>query len=107
MLNICLLICIYQLDAQIKVDFSGYNTKSEIKVTKADTYLIRAEWKTNDGGQCAVSLNLKDKEPLFKALEASADQEGKMTTIASNINPRFDLRIGTRAENSLRSSTKF
>src|SRR5690606_22349164 len=107
LLSFYILLCNNQLKAQIEVDFSEYNTKSEILITKTDNNFLRAEWLTNDGGQCALTLNLKNDGFLFNTLVASTNHDDQMTIIASKINPQFDVRIGTRAETSTRSSTKY
>ena len=90
------LISINVLYSQVKVDFSGYNSKSEIVVKEAGDNLIRAEWKTNDGGRCAFILDLKQKSSLIKSIEGDSDRKGRMTIITENVNPRIDVIIGSR-----------
>ena len=96
----------FYLAGQTQINFSDYNPESEVLIKNIGIDLIRAEWKTTDGGRCAITLDLKDETSLFKTLEASSDQKGPMTIITSNLKPRFDVTIGTRTETTKAYSTK-
>ncbi len=82
--------------AQVSFDFSQFNNKSEISIKKSGVDLLLVEWKTSDGGRCAVTLDLARTASLFKSVKADNDLKGSMSTIANNLQPRFDVTIGTR-----------
>ena len=65
-------------------------------VKKSGSDLLRTEWKTSDGGRCAVTFDFKEKRSILKSIEADSDQKGSWSIIASNLGPRFDVTIGTR-----------
>lgn len=85
-----------KLYSGIPVDFSRFNPKSEISIKAAGVNLLIAEWKTSDGGRCEITLDLKNGASLFKSLKAGDNLKEPMSIIASNLQPRFDITIGTR-----------
>ena len=80
----------------IPVDFSKFNPKSEIIIKSIGVDLLTAEWKTSEGGRCMITLDLKTGAALIKSLQAGNDPKGAMSTIATDLQPRFDVTIGTR-----------
>jgi len=78
------------------VNFSKFSPKSEISIKKSGVDLLLVEWKTSDRGRCSVVLDLANGASILKSIKADTDFEGPMSTIASNLQPRFDVTIGIR-----------
>ena len=77
------------------IDFSRFNSKSEISIKSAGVDLLCIEWKTSDAGRRAVTLNFATGASLLKSLQ-SDDLIGSLSNIANNLQPRFDVTIGER-----------
>lgn len=89
-----------EVRAAVPVKFSRYNPTSEIKITTLGSSLLRVQWNTTDGGRCAVTFDLGRGASLLQSLEVDTDQSGSLSVIAQEIQPRFDVTVGTRKNTS-------
>jgi hypothetical protein len=78
------------------IDFSKFSSESEISIKETRAGLLLAEWKDMDGGRFSMTLDFDSGVSLFKSIKADNDSKGSMTTIASDLHPRFDVTIGAR-----------
>ena len=84
------------LQAKTPVDFSKYNPKSEISIKIEGEDLLNVEWKSSEGNKCRAILNLANGASLLKSLQAGSPANGTIATIATELQPRFDVTIGER-----------
>ncbi|MBN1697872.1 MAG: hypothetical protein JW881_10200, partial [Spirochaetales bacterium] len=83
------------LFSQTPVDLSGYLASSGIQV-QLRNYLLYAQWNTLSGGRCNVRFDLRNGYPLFASLNMSRTGNSPFITIATGIDPRFDISAGSR-----------
>ena len=78
---------------QLRVDLSGFNKKSEAKVSVQNN-LLHVNWPVSSNEQGRMVINLKNGQPLFKSIQLAKGNTRK--EIASNLDPVFLLRVGKR-----------
>jgi hypothetical protein len=71
--------------SQFPVDFTQHNTKCEVYIKRIGVNLIRAEWRTSDGGRCALTLGFTIGASLLKSFEADTDLKGPLTIITTKL----------------------
>ncbi|GEO07795.1 hypothetical protein [Segetibacter aerophilus] len=79
--------------SQVRVDLSGYNTKSPAKVVVSGN-LITVSWPVGKTEHARLLLDLEKGKPLVKTIEST--NKGTFKKIAQNLDPAFVLTVGKR-----------
>ena len=101
--KICLFVLFLQimtntvLFSQIQVDLSGYSSSCQVAVQHQGEMLY-IDWDTSSGQTCSMILDLRLGFPLFNTISMTPEGSSSPVTITQNLNPRFDVSIGTRTK---------
>lgn len=79
--------------AQVPVDFNGFNKKSGVTATVQNN-VLSVTWPANKGEKGKIDFNLENNKPLFQLIQLS--EKGAFREVAKNIDPAFILTVGER-----------
>lgn len=82
---------------QVQVDMSGYNSACQVNV-QLQGEMLSATWATSANQIVRIVLDLRPGLPLFNSMSMSLEGSSTLRTITQNINPRFDVTIGTQTK---------